>query len=56
VKIKEINDNIINSLGKFTPFEIKIEKSYIEINREKMKLDILLILDTTSTMSSSVKT
>ena len=56
VKIKEINDNIINSLGKFTPFEIKIEKSDIEINREKMKLDILLILDTTSTMSSSVKT
>ena len=56
VKIIEINDNIINKMDEFTNFEIKIEKSDCEINREKMRLDILLILDTTNTMSSSVKT
>ena len=54
-KIKQINVNLINRMGKFITFKFKVEKSDIGINREKMRLDILLILDTTRTMSSFVK-
>ena len=52
--IREINDRINNILDKFDAFKIQIGQSDVGIKRENMRLDILLIVDTTSTMSSYV--
>jgi len=52
-KIIEINDSIINIIDRFNIFEIKEKKS--KINKEEMRLDILLILDISKTMSSYLK-
>lgn len=50
--INEINDNIINIMDNFNSFNIKEkEVNKANINKEKMRLDILFILDTTFSMA-----
>jgi len=51
-RIREVNDNIINIMDKFNSFSIKEkEANKANINKEKMRLDILFILDTTFSMA-----
>ena len=61
-EIRGINEKIVNLMDKFNDFEINITKSDFSVknpdfsvNRENMRLDILLIVDTTYTMSSYVE-
>ena len=51
-RIREINDTIINYMNKFDAFKFQKEQSDFEFNKDNMRLDILLIVDTTYTMSS----
>jgi len=55
-RIREANDNIINIMDKFNSFSIKEkEVNKANINKEKMRLDILFILDTTFSMAPHLK-
>jgi len=54
-EIRGINEKIVNLMDKFKNFEINIQKSDFPVNRQNMRLDILLIVDTTYTMSSYVE-
>ena len=51
-RIREINDTIINYMNKFDAFKFQKKQSDFEFNKDNMRLDILLIVDTTYTMSS----
>lgn len=53
--LQEINDKIIKIMNKFDKFKIVIKNEDVEMYREKMVLDILLIIDTTSTMNNYLK-
>jgi len=54
-EIRGINEKIVNLMDKFNDFGINIQKSDFPVNRQNMRLDILLIVDTTYTMSSYVE-
>ena len=61
-EIRGINEKIVNLMDKFNDFEINIQKSDFSnyksdllANRENMRLNILLIVNTTYTMSSYIE-